>query len=192
MKKKLFITMLISFGFINIEVFSETITYDEQNRITSVDYGGGKTIAYSYDKVGNRETLVSTGVPEPSPYATNNVPVWWLSKHGVSGNPDVASLEDQDNDGVATWKEWAADTDPFDSENRFVVELDQDSADGVLAWVSSSKRTYTVWSTTDLLANPWVVVPGYENIVGTDALIQIDLTHEGETSKYYKVSVGVR
>ena len=40
-------------------------TYDSLGRVTSVDYGAGKTISYSYDKAGNRTRVTTTGFPSP-------------------------------------------------------------------------------------------------------------------------------
>ena len=37
-------------------------TYDSLNRLTSVDYGGGNSITYSYDAAGNRLSVVVTSI----------------------------------------------------------------------------------------------------------------------------------
>jgi PKD repeat protein len=44
--------------------------------------------------------------------ATNRVPVWWLAGHGWGGNWDDWALRDDDGDGVPSWMEYFADTDP--------------------------------------------------------------------------------
>jgi len=47
-----------------------TYTYDSLNRLTSVDYGNGGTITYTYDAAGNRLTLISTPPPDLTPPTT--------------------------------------------------------------------------------------------------------------------------
>lgn len=40
---------------------AENYTYDQLNRLTKVDYGGGKSITYSYDPAGNIASIVKVG-----------------------------------------------------------------------------------------------------------------------------------
>jgi hypothetical protein len=50
--------------------------------------------------------------------ATNGTPIWWLNAHGLTSRDwNVEALDDQDGDGFATWKEWAADTDPTNAQS---------------------------------------------------------------------------
>jgi YD repeat-containing protein len=42
-----------------------TYTYDQLGRVTSADYGGGKTVTYVYDPAGNR-TASTAGIPYPA------------------------------------------------------------------------------------------------------------------------------
>jgi len=45
--------------------------------------------------------------------ARNGAPQWWLAVHGLTNSGfDAEALRDADRDGMATWKEWVADTDP--------------------------------------------------------------------------------
>jgi len=43
-----------------------TYTYDEAGRLTRVDYGGGKTVSYNYDKSGNLLSRVVTSGEQAS------------------------------------------------------------------------------------------------------------------------------
>lgn len=40
--------------------------YDALGRVTKADYGGGNIIIYSYDSVGNRTSMTSTGSQQGS------------------------------------------------------------------------------------------------------------------------------
>src|SRR3990167_11282764 len=47
-----------------------TYTYDDLNRLTSVDYGNEANITYTYDAAGNRLTFISTPPPDLTPPTT--------------------------------------------------------------------------------------------------------------------------
>jgi hypothetical protein len=50
--------------------------------------------------------------------ATNGTPEWWLAAHGFTNRDwDVEAMDDQDGDGMETWKEYDADTVPLDPES---------------------------------------------------------------------------
>ena len=79
--------------------FAQTFIYDSQNRLTSVLYTDGKSIAYAYDKVGNRVSQQITTAYCPSTIIgynakTNNaVSFQWQINTG-SGFTDMADGTD--------------------------------------------------------------------------------------------------
>lgn len=52
------------------------------------------------------------------PYGT---PVPWLMANGFTGDFEAAEVSDPDNDGVPTWKEFVANTNPRDPVSHFVL-----------------------------------------------------------------------
>ena len=67
------ITQILAALFIlvfSFAAFAATYTYDELNRLTSVNYRSGKKVSYSYDAGGN---ILSTAVPQP-PTVTTTAP----------------------------------------------------------------------------------------------------------------------
>lgn len=62
MKKLIFISLL----FTSKILLAQTYVYDAQNRLTNINYNDGKSIAYVYDKVGNRVSQQITTVYCPS------------------------------------------------------------------------------------------------------------------------------
>lgn len=168
---------------------ADTVTYDEHNRITSIDYGAGKSIAYTYDKVGNRVTMVSTGLPAPSPYAANNVPVWWLNKYGFTTDLDAVTALDTDGDGQITANEWQAGTDPTDRNSvlkfdEFLVSNAGKNVD--LRWKTEMGRRYRIEQSTNL--ENWDPVPGYENFEGTGNLEDCALTNLSGSKVFYRIA----
>lgn len=191
MKTKILLT-LVALAIPFLVGSAETVTYDEHNRIMSIDYGSGKSIAYTYDKVGNRKTMVSSGLTAPSPYAANNVPVWWLNKYGFTSDLDAITSLDLDGDGMITADEWEANTDPtsVDSVLKFDEFLVVDAGATVdLRWKTELNRRYTVYESTDL--DTWDPVPGCENIDGDGNYIECDLSglDTSDGKRFFKVEV---
>jgi YD repeat-containing protein len=46
--------LIILFSLSTLISYAQTFTYDNQNRLTAIDYADGKRIEYCYDKLGNR------------------------------------------------------------------------------------------------------------------------------------------
>lgn len=54
--------------------------------------------------------------------STNDTPEWWLAQHGWTNSFAVAALDDPDCDGLWTWEEYRAGTDPTNSKSVFTLE----------------------------------------------------------------------
>lgn len=93
--------------------------------------------------------------------SASGTPLYWLADYGLTvGDPDDISLGDQDGDGVPTWKEYIAGTNPTDADSFFVAELGGASADAIptLRWSSIPSRYYTVYRSTNLVTGTPVIL----------------------------------
>jgi hypothetical protein len=105
-----------------------------------------------------------------NPLATNNVPKWWLSQHGLT-NFDADAMGDVDCDGMLTWQEWVAGCNPTNCESVFqFTRATQGASQGmVVRWMSISNRFYNVRRATNLFAgsNAFIILPGASNLPAT-------------------------
>jgi len=119
----------------------------------------------------------------------HQTPVPWLISYGITNNFVAAELADPDGDGVPTWKEYAADTNPTNAASKFVVQgLSTDIYGRNLVIFSSSlNRRYRVESSADLVN--WETVAN--NLPGTGGnLTVLDYRYPPPTQRYfYRVAV---
>ncbi len=100
--------------------------------------------------------VVSTGLVEAvfAPQrAALGTPLWWLAEQGYDDDFDLAELDDPDEDGMATWREFLANTDPNDPLSLLHferVQPDLAAGETVLRWQSASDRVYSIWRSADL------------------------------------------
>lgn len=124
---------------------------------------------------------------------TNGVPRWWLGKYNLStsGDWNALALADPDGDGVPTWAEYLADTDPTNESSRFVLnihELAQSASQCVLSWQGSTNRVYSLQTKTNLSSSvPWVDVPGGTNLTGTGLGMVVTNSQTAQT-RFYKIN----
>ncbi len=118
------------------------------------------------------------------PYGT---PVPWLIAHGFASPYDAAELSDPDHDGVPTWQEYSANTDPQDANSTFLVRSLFQALDGRYQIIFSTAlgRTYRVDSSTDL--QTWQTLQ--DKIVGINADVTVADTRylPGATTVFYRV-----
>ncbi len=82
--------------------------------------------------------------------ATNRVPHFWLAAYGLTNETwDAEALKDADEDGMAAWEEYLADTNPTNSQSVFEVLALQGGAGRAITFFSSTARVYTVDFTTN-------------------------------------------
>ena len=98
------------------------------------------------------------------PYGT---PVPWLMAHGFPSNWAAAETNDFDLDGMLTWQEYRANTDPRDRTSRFVLRDLYQAPDRRfhITFSTALNRNYQVESSSDLVN--WEVVE--DNLAGTGA-----------------------
>ena len=92
--------------------------------------------------------------------AAGGTPHWWLAGHGFSGDFDVAEASDDDVDGFTAGQEFAADTDPGNSNEFLCVDsaLSPWMANAI-RFQSSTGRLYVLQGRTPVL-EAWSNLPG--------------------------------
>ena len=124
------------------------------------------------------------------PATPHGTPVWWLIANGFSGDMAAAELSDPDGDGVPTWQEYLAGTNPRDAKSKFTVSTVGVPAPGQPYQLTISTvvgRTYRVETATTLGA--WQTLQ--DGIAGTGGLVTVtdNRSLSGVTSVYYRVAV---
>ena len=64
---------LLALMFATLQIFAQTYTYDNLNRLTKVVYRNGTTISYSFDALGNRTSKKVTGATSETYIITTSV-----------------------------------------------------------------------------------------------------------------------
>ena len=145
-----------------------------------------------YTNTGGQSFVFETPI---SPFVTVysvlpfGTPVPWLIAHGFTNNFAAAELSDPDGDGMLTWQEYQANTDPRDPNSKFVVDGFSQGLDGryQITFRTSTNRTYRLDSSADLIT--WQTVQ--DNIAGTGGDVSfIDTRYiPGATQLFYRVAV---
>jgi hypothetical protein len=102
--------------------------------------------------------------------ATNSVPAWWLAQYGWTNNFDLAALGDADADGMATWQEYHAATDPTNRASFLgITYMARDGSGMNIEWQSVPNRHYDILRATNLLSpNAFAPIQQYiPGIIGT-------------------------
>ena len=107
-------------------------------------------------------TNLSYRLTASMPQATNGVPQWWLWQYGFTNDFDTASTDDADGDGMATWKEYVAGTDPTNEASFLGIrhpdghEIEPWYTAVTVVWYSVEGKLYDLHRATNLLdASPF-------------------------------------
>jgi hypothetical protein len=114
----------------------------------------------------------------------------WLMQHGFTANFADAELSDPDGDGVPTWMEYRANTDPRDPSSRFMVRSVARTGPGgrfQITFTTSPDRTYRVEWSSDLQI--WQTLQ--DNLPGTGAEQTVTDGHNPAIDRvlFYRVAV---
>lgn len=119
---------------------------------------------------------------------TNGTPNWWLEYYRVE------ETKDEDLDGVLSWQEYVADTDPTNVASYFWIEAKRQargSTDDRIVFESSPKRYYSLQQSTSLLSGSWEAEPDWTDKLGTGGIYTMQCTNSVASQRYYRVNVEV-
>ncbi len=89
---------------------------------------------------------------------THSVPESWLASFGWTGGFEEAAEGDADGDGLTTWREWLAGTDPTDARSVLrIAGLKHSGKDTWLTWTGGSTKTQVIQSAASP-AGPWLML----------------------------------
>jgi hypothetical protein len=119
---------------------------------------------------------------------THGVPEYWLASYGLTGDAESAAEGDQDNDKMATWKEWRSDTNPTNSNS--LLQIQNISVNGALTqieWIGGVMRTQRLQRAFSL-SGPWTDLQVYEPPT-TVTNSRLWLSYDMPTNCFFRVIV---
>ena len=120
--------------------------------------------------------------------ARSILPPDWFTRHGLDANDPHVVSGNPDHDPFTTFQEWLAGTDPTNALSFFHIEAIGKESPATVLFLSSSNRTYTLWSTPEWVSPDWAVVPGQENVPGNGGTLTLsDPTNA--LRQFYRVEV---
>ena len=118
-------------------------------------------------------------------FSPNGTPHLWLHDHGLT-NYVSDDLLDIDGDGMLTWEEYIAGTDPTNHASRLLIEIAGQNEDGtVLEWNSVSGRTYGIERSTNLTQG-FTPLPG---LIAHPTGTYTDQVDRGDNAVFYILNV---
>ncbi len=90
---------------------------------------------------------------------TTKTPYWWLASYGITNDQEAISLEDFDGDGVATWLEYVADTDPLNIYSVLAMwQMEKPDDSLKVEWTGGVLATQYLETRSIVYGSPWVVI----------------------------------
>ncbi|MEI7899251.1 MAG: S8 family serine peptidase [bacterium] len=129
-------------------------------------------------------TVTATFAPNLTP--THSVPEYWLAAYGWTQAFETAAETDADRDGMMTWQEWRADTQPTNPLSLLTLTALQAVSNGWrLTWIGGLLRTQHV-ERANTPAGPWT--PVYTNLPPTAITNSLLLPTVG-APRFYRILV---
>jgi hypothetical protein len=155
-----------------------------------INAGNNSYVATSPDLDGNPRVVSGTVDMGAYEYqgTGSTISYAWLQQYGLPTD-GTADLSDTDRDGLNTWQEWQADTDPTNAASVLRVATISNSPPVAVTLSSSTGRLYTLLCCSNLTASAvWTPVPGQTDVAGSgDVLILSDTNPPAPA--FYRVSV---
>lgn len=134
------------------------------------------------DGDGTNDTLQVIADPGDT---ANGTPYLWLWEHGLT---EADEFVDNDTDGLLTWEEYVAGTDPTNDTSVLVVNsVASGGGDFVITWQSVAGKSYSIVTNTSLtVGSPGVEASG---ITGLPNETSYTGTISGADNVFYEVGV---
>ena len=114
-------------------------------------------------------------------------PYSWLQHFSVN-----ADTGDEDDDGMLTWQEYLADTDPTNAASCLrITALSNLSPRRVYFTGSSTGRYYTLRWTTNLAVDGWIRDPGQPAVVGDGGVDFLTDSNALPGLRFYRIDAGL-
>mgnify|MGYP000327269660 FL=1 len=120
--------------------------------------------------------------------ATGCVPVAWLVANGFTNAPDQEAMADQDGDGMATWQEFWAGTDPGNSGSVFeILEIGTSSGRVYVVWTGGTNGSMEPFRVlgTDSITGQWVTLDG--NVIRSQTGTNTWHDTQQRTNRFYRI-----
>ena len=165
------VTSLSSAGWILLDTIETTYETSTSGQIgVSIRSRFNDTLIYArhllWDIKGERTYYSEFDVHMNGSFVTNSIPEVWLNSCGLVAT-DAVALGDSDDDGVPTWKEFYAGTDPTDGDSVFqITASSMQGEQQTLHWNAVAGKTYCIEFKADLKDTTWTEVES--GIPGTE------------------------
>ncbi|MGB1261049.1 MAG: sulfatase/phosphatase domain-containing protein, partial [Akkermansiaceae bacterium] len=137
---------------------------------------------HSFSIIYNAQSVVLKKVSTTA----KGTPHSWLDSHGLSPNYEQEDLADGDNDGIPTWQEFIAGTNPADSTSVFRATVEPLSVtENAITWELKPARRYYIESSDSLGGFSVIAGP----FTGDDSSFTYPLPITAEPKRFYRIRV---
>jgi len=129
--------------------------------------------------------------------APHGTPLTWLRSYGFTNDCALAEESDPDEDGMKTWEEYRAGTNPTNAASVFRFQEIAPVANGIrLIWSGTTNGGVTtpflMHRATNLSSPAWELISGSIPRAGTGLNVWTDSVSASGTRVFYRVAVPAR
>jgi hypothetical protein len=117
----------------------------------------------------------------------NGTPHWWLVGYGL--NTETGDLYD-DGDGMQSWQEYIADTNPTNRNDCFKITVYSNNPPRAVGFKASGQRMYSLQTRSNLVTGSWTDIPTQIRLPGIGGPMVMTDTNVSP-SRFYRVKVEV-
>ncbi len=153
-----------------------TVTNSTPFRYVRYQSGG------SFNKIN---TMAELDFITASDFTANGTPIYWMEDYGLTDADDEV---DSDGDGLLTWEEYVAGTDPTNAASVLTIYSGSNTVNGlVLTWQSVEGKSYSIITNSSLtLSARGTIAAG---ITGLENATSYTTTVSGAGTVFYEIGV---